>query len=166
MKNRSRIVSYDIAKLLKENGFDEEVYFRIYPDGTLATSGYLCDYNSKEDTYGFSAPTYSEVIDWFLDAYGIFIEIDYIRIPYNYDKKYKYFVIDVDDEDDDFGGDVIIRSENAYGTRDEAIEAALRGLLRKMKDAARFLKEQASKPTVVDGIEIKTNKEKVEIITE
>lgn len=167
MKNRNNIVSYNIAKLLKENGFDYDVYYRIYPDGKLSTCGYLKDYNNDENEEPIvcSAPTYSEAIDWILEDYKIFIEIDYLRIPYNYNKKYKYFVIDVDDEDNDFGGDVLLKSDNAFGTRNEAIEAALKKLLSKLSIASsQLLEQEKNKPTIIDGVEIKKNKEKVEII--
>ena len=100
-----------------------------------------------------------------MEDYKIFIEIDYLRIPYNYNKKYKYFVIDVDDEDNDFGGDVLLKSDNAFGTRNEAIEAALKKLLSKLSLASsQLLEQEKNKPTIIDGVEIKKNKEKVEII--
>lgn len=130
MKTKTNIVSYEVAELLKKVGFDEDVYFNIYPDGTLTSNGFLCNYN-KTDESPFSAPTYSEVVDWLLDKFGFFIEIDYIRMTYNFGKKYKYYVIDTTDENG-FGGDLIIRSEESYETRNEAIEHALKKLLKKM----------------------------------
>ena len=43
----SNLVSFELAKLLKINGFNEEVKFRIYPDGMIATSSYLKNLTSK-----------------------------------------------------------------------------------------------------------------------
>ena len=162
---RTNIVSYNIAKLLNDNGYNEDTYFRIYPDGSLATSGYLCDWN--ENSVGaYSAPTYSDVVDWILDKYGIFIEIDYVRISYNFGKKFKYFVIDINE--DSFGGDVLFRSDDAFETRNKAMEVAIVKVLEKLRPLAVLQKEDKTinpkEEFIVEGMEFKLKKEKIEVV--
>ena len=162
---RTNIVSYNIAKLLNDNGYNEDTYFRIYPDGSLATSGYLCDWNEKS-IGAYSAPTFSDVVDWILEKYGIFIEIDYVRISYNFGKKFKYFVIDINE--DSFGGDVLFRSDDAFETRNKAMEVAINKTLSKLRPLCVLQKE--SEPTkkkeeiLVEGMEFKIKKEKIEVV--
>lgn len=162
---RTNIVSYNIAKLLNDNGYNEDTYFRIYPDGSLATSGYLCDWNEKF-IGAYSAPTFSDVVDWILEKYGIFIEIDYVRISYNFGKKFKYFVIDINE--DSFGGDVLFRSDDAFETRNKAMEIAITKTLSKLRPLCVLQKE--SEPTekkeeiFVEGMEFKIKKEKIEVV--
>lgn len=166
---KNNIVSFGIAKKLKELGFIEDVYFRIYPDGSIATSGYLCDYNSQ-NTEACSAPTLSETVDWFYDNMDIFIEIDYIRMPYNYGKKFKYFVIDITDENG-FGGDIIVRSDESFATKDDAIMEGIKHLLTKLeklyapietpKEAIETTKKEEFS---FGGVEIKVKTEKIEVM--
>lgn len=163
-KEKYNIVSYQIAKLLKKYGFSEDVYFRIYPDGSIATSGFLSNYNSH-DTEAFSAPTLSEVIDWFYEKFDIFIEIDYIRIPYNFGKKFKYFIIDI--SDDSFGGDILLKSDDAFETRNEAIFYAVKKLLENLKTFKKLEEQNTNteKETFIfEGIEIKVKKEQIEVM--
>lgn len=166
---KNNIVSYNVAKKLKDFGFNEDVYFRIYPDGSIATSGYLCDYNSKNEFNACSAPTLSETVDWIYDTFGIFIEIDYIRIPYNFGKKFKYFVIDITDENG-FGGDIIVRSDDAFETKDDAIIEAINHLFNKLEKICSLHKVE-TKPIEVpkenftfDGVELKVKSEKIEVV--
>ena len=64
---KSRIVTYDIAKLLNEKGFKEHVCNVIYPDGSIENSP-LKDYNSIDKSNDvikyYSAPTLNQVADW------------------------------------------------------------------------------------------------------
>ena len=162
---KTNIVSYNIAKLLNDNGYNEDVYFRIYPDGSLATSGYLCDWNGNF-TGAYSAPTLSDVVDWILDKYGIFIEIDYVRISYNFGKKFKYFVIDT--SEDSFGGDVLFRSDDAFETRNKAMEVAITKTLEKLRPLEVLQKEDekvdSKEEFIVEGMEFKLKKEKIEVL--
>jgi hypothetical protein len=131
---KSRIVTYDIAKLLSEKGFKEQVCNVIYPDGSIENSP-LKDYNSIDKSNDvikyYSAPTLNEVADWLMDKYNIFIEIDYLFISYNYSEKYKYIVIDTTNED--FGGDVLFRAESSFATKEMALKEAIRKVLNKFK---------------------------------
>lgn len=162
---KTNIVSYEIAKLLKENGFNEDVYFRIYPDESIATSGYLCDYNSQ-NTNAYSAPTLSEVVDWIYDNFDVFIEIDYMRIPYSFDKKFKYFVVDLND--DNFGGNILFKSDDAYENKNKAITEALKKFLGKF-ETVEIVKQIPSNEiskeiNILDNIKINVKKEKIEVL--
>lgn len=131
---KSRIVTYDIAKLLSEKGFKEQVCNVIYPDGSIEISP-LKDYNSIDKSSDvikyYSAPTLNQVADWLMDVHSIFIEIDYIIKPYNFDGKFKYMVIDT--SKDDFGGDILFRAENSFSTKELALKEAIRKVLNKLK---------------------------------
>lgn len=164
-RGRHRIVSYRVAKLLKDVGFDWETYYRIYPDESVATSGHLEDYNAINEIEACSAPTHSDAIDWVLEEMDCFIEIDYMRINYNYGKKYKYFIINTNDEDT-FGGELLYQSNESFETRNEAIEAALIELCEKTLKMIGKTYQTPKQKTEFDGIEIKTNTSKAEIIVD
>ena len=132
---RDRIVSYDIAKTLFEKGFREKVNYMVYPDNTISTTNLLYDYNSADKSEDkiktYSAPTLAEVSDWLMDNYNIFIELDYLIMSYNYNGKYKYMVIDTSNED--FGGNVLFRSENSFRTKENALLEAISKVVNKIK---------------------------------
>ena len=130
MKNKNAyIVSYKLAELLKKIGFNDDVNHVIFPDNSIDRRESMTNWNADNEVY-YSAPTLSQAIDWIYDTYQIFIEIDYIIIPYNYGKKFIYMVIDTDD--DSFGGNVIFRSEEPFDTRYEAMENAIHKLANKL----------------------------------
>ena len=130
MKNKKAyIVSYNLAELLKRIGFNDDVDHIIFPDDSIDKCDLNTNWNESNEVY-CSAPTLSQVIDWIYDVYKIFIEIDYIILPYNYGKKFIYMVIDTDD--DSFGGNIIFRSEESFDTRYEAMENAIRKLAIKL----------------------------------
>ena len=77
-------VSLEIAKLLKEKGFNEEVrdYYEE-KDGTFYYSQYFRDNISINEKHnGFvTAPTIAEVVMWLYEKHGIWINVtsDYNR---------------------------------------------------------------------------------------
>lgn len=74
-------VSYTLAELLKENGFNVDVY--LFYNISDTKKGFVWqfreeqNYNNADDK--ISAPTISEVLVWLWDTHGILIniEIDY-----------------------------------------------------------------------------------------
>ena len=72
-------VSYEIAKQLKEKGFDEKCLGYINQEGKT----YLFDFmlldqyglESNEEYEGILSPLYQQVIDWFREEHRLFITI-------------------------------------------------------------------------------------------
>jgi hypothetical protein len=68
-------VSFELAKLLKDKGFDESIDARWYYDYEylnykLSLKGVI-KWNPKEDSY--PAPTIAEVVMWLYEKHGIWI---------------------------------------------------------------------------------------------
>lgn len=77
-------VSYEIAKLLKEKGFNEPCFY-YYKDKVLMFSPILKGRNSYQtDTY--SAPTHQMAMKWLRKKYNIYISI---QPDFPSDKDYK-----------------------------------------------------------------------------
>lgn len=82
-------VSYEIAKLLKDKGFDEECLYYYFPTGIVGETIYkLLSKEHEVDLDGTSidkgyklglfqltvpAPLYQQVIDWFREKHGLHI---------------------------------------------------------------------------------------------
>ena len=119
-------VSYEIAKLLKEKGFNEPCFY-YYKDKVLMFSPILKGRNSYQtDTY--SAPTHQMAMAW-LREHGL-----HINAPISYD-----YSVDADGNEVDrrtfyifeiyssFRGNLIYIEEiNEYDSYEEAVEAALK----------------------------------------
>ena len=74
-------VPYEIAKQLKEKGFDEVCFTNYSKKGTLmsvdSTSGSI---NTDLSDYEYcSAPLYQQVIDWLRDKHKLYISIYRVR---------------------------------------------------------------------------------------
>ena len=76
-------VSFEIAKLLKENGFDEECscfYDNIdYGTPGLEVDGQLYYKNSALDDEEYAAPTLQMAMKWLREKYNIFICILFLE---------------------------------------------------------------------------------------
>jgi hypothetical protein len=71
-------VSFELAKLLKERGFNEEVRdYHEEKDGTFYRSQYFRDKISINEKHkGFVVvPTIAEVVMWLYEKHGIWIEV-------------------------------------------------------------------------------------------
>lgn len=80
-------VNFELAKLLKEKGFDEDCY-RTYSNGEISPFPLLenmggepilnpLDYKWKNSSIHYSlvtAPTIAEVVMWLYEKYGIWVE--------------------------------------------------------------------------------------------
>jgi len=72
------VVSFKIAKLAKEKGFDVNVMDCYYKDktfvpGTMFNNSWLANYNIDDDRY--SAPTQSLLRDWMWKKHKIWVEV-------------------------------------------------------------------------------------------
>jgi hypothetical protein len=66
-------VSFEIAKLLKEKGFDEECR-AIYEEGILRINT-LCEYHNSELSSYVCVPTLQMTLKWLREIYNIYIDI-------------------------------------------------------------------------------------------
>ena len=74
-------VSYEVAKLLKEKGFNEKCR-TFYNDKTLKIT-YIDSPISNEKPFNLCllAPTQSMAMKWLREVHNIFIQVDYIWSP-------------------------------------------------------------------------------------
>lgn len=162
---KQKLVTFELAQLLKINGFDEEVKFRIYPDGMIAASSYLKNYNSEESLV--SAPSINDAIDWIEEKYHVFFEIQYHQRNFDLGNKYRFEVIDL--TKDSFDGNVLITSKINYKNKNEAYLNAMIQFLEKF--GYRYKKEENTKKEEIltmkeeIGIEIEKKTKKFEIIS-
>ena len=69
-------VSYEVAKLLKEKGYDRECISYYYDDGKEIDYSFCGERNSTWEERCVSAPTKAEAIDW-LDSKGFYVDLLY-----------------------------------------------------------------------------------------
>ena len=89
-------VSFKTAKLLKENGFDEECscFYNNIDYGTpgLEVDGRLYYKNSALDDEEYAAPTLQMAMKWLREVHKIFIAINMVpKIPGGIEDKRCYF---------------------------------------------------------------------------
>lgn len=75
-------VSYEIAKLLKEKGFDENCLYYYYVDNELSSMNedgkpLWMNHNNSIFSTCYSAPLKQQVIDWFRDKHKTQLFLDY-----------------------------------------------------------------------------------------
>ena len=112
-------VSFETAKLLKENGFD--VYVRSFYDADDMSAQHneaLWNWNLNKENYRFSAPTIQMTMKWLREMHNRYVEIcidkahnfkDIVFRPAIYDKSL----------------DCLWESDN-FPTYEEACEAAIK----------------------------------------
>jgi len=132
-------VSFDLAKLLKEKGFDLPVrnYYLQKEKGNYLHEGFEDSYwgdnrivNWNKDVVGIkpfegflSSPTISDVVMWLYEKYGIWISIDMV---YEEDQTGFWYCIRESKIDD-----VAVQSEE-YNSPTEAYEAAIEYTLKNL----------------------------------
>ena len=90
----NEFVSYEIALKLKELGFDEPCFGKIYADGGSEQLSYT--YKNSDQigkVTSCSAPLYQQVFRWFREKYDIDISINTIYSKYNENISKKYRVV-------------------------------------------------------------------------
>lgn len=112
-------VSYEVAKLLKEKGFDWYTYHYYDEIGRTWFEDILCDWNHRT-TPEVSCPTQQMACDWVEKTYGFFIEISR-SVDTNGDYHYRYGILDK--------RNFVTRINNAYQSKENAVEAALKYVL-------------------------------------
>lgn len=84
-------VSFEVAKLLREKGFDEPTTGTYHKDGTFEHLS-LNKWNSKF-IMPISAPTLQMTMKWLREIYKLFIEIS-VSIDLNGNYHYSYSILD------------------------------------------------------------------------
>ena len=82
-------ISYEIARLLKEKGYNEETLHYYNSAGKLYLGSRHFNHNACN--VNFSAPTKAEVIAW-LESKGIMIDVHWIR--FNENRRWNYSIFD------------------------------------------------------------------------
>lgn len=88
-------VSYEIAVLLKEKGFDGEVsrwYVVNFPNEGVVTKGFGTD-----NDY-ISAPTHQMTLKWLREVHNIHVEIRYMLSQFTDEPTYKAMIWNMDTE--------------------------------------------------------------------
>lgn len=87
-------VSFEIAKLLKEKGFDWECIGYYVDDAPNDVKySFLGETNSTWESRCCSAPTIQMAMAWLREVHKIFIEVS-VSIDLNGDYHYSYFILD------------------------------------------------------------------------
>lgn len=117
-------VSFEVAKLLKEKGFDEPCFY-YYKDKVLMFSPFLKGRNSYQtDTY--SAPTHQMAISWLREVYGLHIWVEYSRFDFNKEHPYLWNIVETKIDGDYWEGTYNKFPENAV---ESALNYALENLI-------------------------------------
>ena len=91
---KERYCSYEVARLLKEKGFDEECDF-YYEHSTDEPHEITRDEIVESCNLCIKAPTHQMACDWLREVHKIFIEIS-VSIDLNGNYHYSYFVLNKD----------------------------------------------------------------------
>lgn len=109
-------LSFEVAKLLKEKGFDEPCTSKYCTDGSFDRS--FCHYkNSEINKDAYNAPTYQMAMKWLRDVHKLSIEPFYM-FPSTWEIDIKYI-----DKKTDLSEFEDIR-DKSYNSYEEAVEAA------------------------------------------
>ena len=119
--------SYEISKLLKEKGFDEEcTHYYSYEDGKLIeyTNG-VYSRNSK-NCNRCTSPTHQMACAWLREEYEVYIDIETCYEYTNRNENFKVtgFAFTIHTKDDPCYED-----DNSFDSYEEACEAALKYVL-------------------------------------
>ena len=118
-------VSFEIAKLLKEKGFDEATYHDYDTNGLLWFNEVLAQYNQQGT--GFACPTLQMVMKWLREVHNIYLDIritnhgmsDMVDII-------KYYWVALSTEDAKWIAESTVRNVDCFKTYNEAIEDGIK----------------------------------------
>ena len=119
-------VSLEVAKLLKEKGFDEKCYaFYEYDSKEFYREERITCCNSRSDDY--AAPTHQMAMAWLREVHNIFIVIEPHMYDYINEKNLSY-VISLW-QGDNYSENITSKD---YPTYEQAVEAALKYSLKNL----------------------------------
>jgi len=112
-------VSFEIAKLLKEKGFDEACW-SWYHNGNNTHTGTSRYCNGELGKYDFSKATLAHVMRWLREDKGLFVEICCDDLNYNWQ------ILDIWHRD--ANEDPLIKSASygGYNEYEKAVESAIK----------------------------------------
>ena len=111
-------VSFEVAKLLKKAGFEEECVTNYYDSGgNFVETGYKFNYNFQ--TIDHSAPTHQMAVAWLRQKYDISIEVSVLKYNCWVYTIYKIFSNKVEE----------LYNDGEFKSYEDAIEAALKYVL-------------------------------------
>jgi hypothetical protein len=123
--NNEYYVSSEVAKLLKEAGFDW--LCRGYYDRQILRFNFVWEHNGKGASTQCSAPTLDVAQRWLREVKGINTQIqscfDSVDGKYNVVVGYYYFIHRID------GRMIIVSSDTHYPSYEEALEAGIKKCL-------------------------------------
>jgi hypothetical protein len=126
-------VSFEIAKLLKEKGFDEPCESAYTPEGQYCLSCYLGPVHRKirnseapEYSYGPTAPTLQITMKWLRKVHHLFIFISTWKKLDNEEDKYYYEIRDLNNSD----YETLFSSE--VGSYEQTCESAIKYCLKNL----------------------------------
>lgn len=111
-------VSFEIAKLLKEKGFDIRCNTYYISDNEIAALSITRDFNNH-GIY-LSAPTHQMAMKWLREVHGLFISIG------NDDLGYNWQIMNVDIRSDNGDPTYLTDSYAGYKSYEDTVEAALK----------------------------------------
>ena len=134
------LVSFEVAKLLKEKGFDEicRKFYKCWPTNPklyccdksqmfdYCTNSSLSGFNYVGDEMNVAAPTHQMVMKWLREVYGIFIAIN------NDDLDFNWQCYDLINRGSTLDPKILSESYAGYKAYEEAVEAALKYCLEEM----------------------------------
>ena len=120
-------VSFDIAKMLKEAGFDVPCTSQYTEGKCIWNVGYPDNFN--QDEFGYSRPTQALAARWLREVHRIVVDVAYIP-PHVGRDVWQYFVGGMDDMV--WPGDYE-PSDRKYETYEEAMEVGLQEALKLIK---------------------------------
>jgi hypothetical protein len=106
-------VSFEIAKLLKEKGFNEDSWFHYDTDGDIVTRGYRLNHPDDIPTW-----TLQMVMKWLREVKEVFIAIGFCDYPSLHKSEW---IPEISTHDSVFPDSVI-----AYDTYEKACEEAIK----------------------------------------
>lgn len=126
MKITEDYVSYEVAKLLKEKGFDifkpygwdEELFDKEHP------RNFSLGFDSNE--HWISCPSQSIAMKWLREVYGLYIWVDYSRLDCNEKQPYLWNIVETKVDGDYWGGTYNKSAKNAV---ESALNYCLKNLI-------------------------------------
>ena len=121
--------SYEVAKLLKEKGFDVPclAHWFIGTDRNFSISNTPQNWNEiKTDLNWLSCPTHQMAITWLSEVYGLYIWVDYSRLDCNDKQPYLWNIVETKIDGDYWGGTYNKSPQNAI---ESALNYTLKNLL-------------------------------------
>jgi len=124
--NKERYVTFKVAQLLKDKGFDWPCRAYWHEDNKELIES-QSQYHLRNITnpcwFGNTAPTQQMACDWVEETYGFFIEISR-SIDLNGDYLYRYAILDK--------RNFVSKLNHIYKSKEDAVEAALEYVLKNL----------------------------------